>query len=160
MRALLASLDHFELISLPLGGCFFKQIDEPILSGLLLVGSVLLELVAEVIVEGVVGCVSTVGVARGLECIQAVTKGSLDVCHWVQVVHRNDLGRVLLVEVSELAWDDLQVVLHLVDPLFPEGVVVLEAGHLVRRAEFLEGLESSLRQSTTWAARVLWYGGD
>jgi hypothetical protein len=44
-------------------------------SVLLLVGSVLLELVAEVIVEGVVGCVSTVGVARGLECIQAVTKG-------------------------------------------------------------------------------------
>jgi hypothetical protein len=28
------------------------------------------------------------------------------------------------VEVFELAWNNLQVVLHLVDPLFPEGAVV------------------------------------
>jgi hypothetical protein len=67
VRALLASLGDFELISLPLGCCLFKQIDEPIHGGLLLIGSVLLELVAEVIVEGDIGCIPTVGVARGLE---------------------------------------------------------------------------------------------
>ena len=64
VRALLASLGHFELISLPLGGCLLKQIDKPIHCGLLLIGSV-----AEVIVEGDVGCFPTVGIARGLECI-------------------------------------------------------------------------------------------
>ena len=40
--------------------------------------------------------------------------------------------------------DDLQVVLHLVDPLFPEGAVVLEAGHLVDRVKFFEGLDEGI----------------
>jgi len=47
VRALLASLGHFELISLPLGCCLLKQIDEPIYGGLLLIGGVLHELVIE-----------------------------------------------------------------------------------------------------------------
>jgi hypothetical protein len=63
VRALLASLGHFELVALPLGGCLLEQIDEPIHRGFLLIGSVLLELVVEVILEGDIGCFPTVGVA-------------------------------------------------------------------------------------------------
>jgi len=74
----------------------------------------------------------------------AVVESPYDVRHLVQVIHRNDLGRIFLAEVSEHAWDDLQVLLHLVDPLFPESVVILEPGHLINRVECLECLDEGV----------------